>query len=67
MTNLHLKLVLLTKGWTQRELARHARMRESRLSEVARGRRMPNARERDAIAAVLSMPPDQLFQPPTAA
>jgi transcriptional regulator with XRE-family HTH domain len=63
--NTALQIALVLSGLTQRKVARRARVDESRLSGIARGRLLPTATEQRRIARVLNMPVEELFSPST--
>lgn len=56
-----LKIALLESGKPQGEIATLARIHETRLSAIVRGRVTPTESERLRLAGVLSRPVDQLF------
>lgn len=51
--NIPFKVALYRAGKTQRQISLDARIPESRLSELVRGRSIPSSTEREALAAVL--------------
>ena len=62
--NLKLKIEITTSGKSQRELAATSQIPEARFSSIVRGWTSPRAAERDAIAAALGKPVDDLFETP---
>ena len=56
-----LKLALLVKGFTQREVSRRSGIHESVLSLIAQGRYLPDKRQKELIAKVLGENEKDLF------
>ena len=56
-----LKLKLLEKGITQREVSRRSGINESILSLIATGKYLPNLKQRGVIANAVNSDPDELF------
>jgi transcriptional regulator with XRE-family HTH domain len=56
-----LKLKLLEKGITQREVSRRSGINESILSLIATGKYLPNLKQREVIADAVNSDPDELF------
>jgi transcriptional regulator with XRE-family HTH domain len=59
---LNLKIAILASGESQRQVAAKCGIPETRFSEIVRGWAEPRDRERDAIAAALNKPVDELFE-----
>jgi hypothetical protein len=58
----NLKIAILRSTQkTQRRVSLEARIPETRLSALVRGRAAPSSAERDALARVLGYPAEQLF------
>jgi transcriptional regulator with XRE-family HTH domain len=62
-----LKSAIWASGLSQLEVGLRARIGESRLSSIVRGRVQPTEDEGDRLAQVLGMSASALFGPPTAA
>ncbi|HZO57055.1 MAG TPA: helix-turn-helix transcriptional regulator [Bryobacteraceae bacterium] len=58
---LNLKIAIVASGKSQRQIAAACGVPENRLSEIVRGWAEPRDREREALAAVLGKPADDLF------
>ena len=61
MTNTALRIAVVQSGKEQREIAALARMHETRLSSIIRGRLKPYEGERLRISGVLQRPVGELF------
>lgn len=59
--NIALKVAIVQSGKSQRVLARVARIPETRLSHIVRGRIEPTDKERERISKALQRPADELF------
>lgn len=59
--NMALKVAIIQRGHTQREVARRAGLSELRLSQLVTGRFLPTAEERRAIAKALRCRQSELF------
>ncbi len=58
---LPIRLTILESGRTQRDLSLDARIPETRVSAIVRGRVEPTVDEKRALSRVLGRPVDQLF------
>ncbi len=58
---LDLKIAMLARGKTQRQVAWQSGISENRLSQIVQGWVEPTAREQTAIAAAVRAPPENLF------
>lgn len=65
--NTALKLAIVASETRQRDIARSARIHETRLSHIVRGRLVATDRERKSLARVLRLPVEVLFVEPTPA
>ena len=59
--NIALKLAIFESRKKQKRIAQLARIPETQLSHIVRGRRPPTPRERRRLAAVLGKPEADLF------
>ncbi len=57
-----LKLALLKKGMTQREVAHRSGLNETIISMVANGRYLPDEHQKTVIAEVVGEKQDELFE-----
>jgi transcriptional regulator with XRE-family HTH domain len=64
--NLALKTAILASGKPQKRIARDARIDETTLSHIVRGRRDPSPKERQRLAHVLGREESELFPSPVA-
>ena len=60
-TNVALKVAIVQSGRKQVEIARSARISETRFSHIVRGRLEPTDKERDRIAKALHRSESDLF------
>ncbi|MDB4442245.1 helix-turn-helix domain-containing protein [bacterium] len=58
-----LKIAILERNITQRELARKAGIHESIISLIATGRYIPDGRQKELISNVVEVEPENLFEP----
>lgn len=65
--NVALKVAIVESGRSQRVLSRVARIPETRLSHIVRGRIEPTAKEMERISKALARPVDELFHSRSAA
>ena len=56
-----LKLVILRRGLTQKQVARKAGIHESTLSMIATGKYVPNQKQRELIAGAVESKPADIF------
>jgi transcriptional regulator with XRE-family HTH domain len=61
LVRIPLKVAIVAKGYSQRELARDADISEQRISEIVRGWTNPTPAERDRLATLLRQPASVLF------
>jgi transcriptional regulator with XRE-family HTH domain len=61
LTNVALKVAIVATGKKQLDIARAARIPETRLSHIVRNRITPTANERKRLAAVLQRSEAELF------
>ena len=61
--NIALKVALLEKGMSQRELAMQARIAETRISQIIRGWERPTFEMKESICNVLDKEIEELFKP----
>lgn len=59
--NTRLKLVLMTKGLTQRDVAFGIRLDESRLSRIVKGYEQPSDQVKQTIADFLDVQIEEIF------
>ncbi len=59
---LNLKTEIIKRFNTQSDFSQAAKINESKLSKIIRGRRAPSIAERNKISAVLGLPEQDLFQ-----
>lgn len=59
--NTALKVAIVQSQLPQHEVARRARIRETRLSHIVRGRVEPTEEERERLAKLLRRSQDELF------
>jgi len=60
--NLKLKMLLLQKGMTQRQLAFGANIDEGRISKIIKGYEVPTSEMKEEIAEFLGVPEGECFQ-----
>ena len=60
-TNKQLKIAIIERGLSQRQLAAAAGMHEATLSLIVNGVYNPSAGQREKIARILERPPEDLF------
>ena len=60
-----LELARRVRGWTQRELGEHPKVRihQSFISQLERGAGLPSPDQRQRLARALGVPPDNLLDP----
>ncbi len=56
-----LKLVILRRGLTQKQVARKAGIHESTLSMIATGKCLPDQKQRELIAGAVESKPTDIF------
>lgn len=61
LLNTALKIAILTSGKPQNRIARDARINETTLSHIVRGRRDASPKERERLARVLGRQESDLF------
>ena len=61
LPNIELKVTLMKKGVTQRELAFGSGINESRISGIIKGYYNPTSEVKSVIASFLGMDPQELF------
>jgi ribosome-binding protein aMBF1 (putative translation factor) len=59
---IRLKVERLKRGWSQQDLAYHARMAVSDVCRIERGWMRPYPRHATRLAAALGLTPDQLLE-----
>jgi transcriptional regulator with XRE-family HTH domain len=57
-----LRLRLLEKGLSQREVARRAGLKEGLMSLIINGHYIPDERQKTQIAKAIQLPEDELFE-----
>ena len=62
-----MKAERVRRGWTQTDLAYHARVQPAEISRIERGQARPYPRQATRLARALKLTPDELLEPAEAA